>query len=264
MRDIGERVAHERAREAQRAVSQALAEAGAGEDVVPRLLEALGRYAALAGGRALGAGPARRRAAPRGASGATRPTTAASCRSRVSVPIGDGPTGSARSSSGSAAACRSTRASATRWTSIAELVAEVLERRRAEAETERLKDEFFALVSHELRTPLTSIIGYLELMLEEEAGEVSARAAAASSTVVERNARRLLRLVGDLLFVAQVEAGTLSLEQRGVDLEAVVRDAVEAGRPRAEQAGVELVRRDRARAGARRRRATGSRRWSTT
>ena len=109
----------------------------------------------------------------------------------------------------------------------------MLERRRAEAETEKLKNEFFALVSHELRTPLTSIIGYLELILEEEAGEVATEQRH-FLTVIERNARRLLRLVGDLLFVAQVEAGTLSLERRGVDLEAVVRSRVAAGRPRAE------------------------------
>jgi PAS domain S-box-containing protein len=43
VRDIGERIAHERAREAQRAVSQALAEAVASEAVVPQILEALGR-----------------------------------------------------------------------------------------------------------------------------------------------------------------------------------------------------------------------------
>jgi signal transduction histidine kinase len=124
--------------------------------------------------------------------------------------------------------------------SIAGLVAEVLERRRAEADAERLKDEFFALVSHELRTPLTSIIGYLELVLEGEAGEISDDQRRFLG-VIERNARRLLRLVGDLLFAAQVEAGTLSLAHEPVDLEAVVCEAVEAGRPRAEQANVSLT-----------------------
>ena len=123
---------------------------------------------------------------------------------------------------------------------IAGLVAEVLERRRAEADAERLKDEFFALVSHELRTPLTSIIGYLELILEGEAGEISDDQRRFLG-VIERNARRLLRLVGDLLFAAQVEAGTLSLAHEPVDLEAVVCEAVEAGRPRAEQAKVALT-----------------------
>jgi signal transduction histidine kinase len=106
-------------------------------------------------------------------------------------------------------------------------------------EGERLKDEFFALVSHELRTPLTSIIGYLELVLddEEHLSEDSRR----FLEVVERNAKRLLRLVGDMLFVAQVEAGRLSLEAHAVDLDKVTAEAVEAARPAAERAGVTLA-----------------------
>jgi signal transduction histidine kinase len=112
------------------------------------------------------------------------------------------------------------------------------ERKRAELEADRLKDEFFALVSHELRTPLTSIIGYLELVQED------ADALDPQSTrflqVVERNSRRLHRLVGDLLFVAQVEAGRLSLDSEAVPLAGVVADCVEAARPRAEESGVTL------------------------
>jgi signal transduction histidine kinase len=105
-------------------------------------------------------------------------------------------------------------------------------------ESERLKDEFFALVSHELRTPLTSIIGYLELVLDDEELSEEARR---FLEVVERNAQRLLRLVGDMLFLAQVEAGRLSLESTDVDLERVTADAVEAARPAAERAGVNLA-----------------------
>lgn len=104
-------------------------------------------------------------------------------------------------------------------------------------EGERLKDEFFALVSHELRTPLTSIIGYLELVLDDEQLSDETRR---FLQVVERNATRLLRLVGDMLFVAQVEAGRLSLESGSVDLGAVAADAVEAARPAAVAAGVTL------------------------
>lgn len=108
-----------------------------------------------------------------------------------------------------------------------------------ERESERLKDEFFALVSHELRTPLTSIIGYLDLVLDD--GEGLDPDTQRFLEVVQRNARRLLRLVGDLLFVAQVEAGQLSLEQHQVDLGQVAAEAVEAARPRAENNGVSLV-----------------------
>jgi signal transduction histidine kinase len=115
----------------------------------------------------------------------------------------------------------------------------------ARREAERMKDEFTALVSHELRTPLTSIIGYLELLREDAESngddDPSARQRGQFLRVVDRNARRLLRLVGDLLFVAQVEAGKLSLDEGDVDLEAVARESVEAAAPRALAGGVELT-----------------------
>lgn len=107
-------------------------------------------------------------------------------------------------------------------------------------EVERLKNEFFALVSHELRTPLTSIVGYVDIMRGEEAGEVN-ELQARYLGVVERNARRLMRLVGDLLFVAQVDAGTLSLERGEVDLGTVAAEAVEAARPYADGKGILLT-----------------------
>jgi PAS domain S-box-containing protein len=123
---------------------------------------------------------------------------------------------------------------------IMELIVQVIGRRRAEEEADRLKHEFFALVSHELRTPLTSIIGYLDIVREEEAGAVNEQQGRYLG-VIDRNARRLMRLVGDLLFVAQVEAGTLSLERGEVDLAAVGADSVEAARPRADSQGVLLA-----------------------
>ncbi len=111
-------------------------------------------------------------------------------------------------------------------------------RKRAEQEAERLKDEFFALVSHELRTPLTSIIGYLELVLEDAAIDAETRG---FLEVVDRNAQRLLRLVGDLLFVAQVEAGKLALDVGTADLGQIAAEAVEGARPRALEQGIELM-----------------------
>jgi PAS domain S-box-containing protein len=104
---------------------------------------------------------------------------------------------------------------------------------------DRLKDEFVALVSHELRTPLTSILGYLELVLEGEAGEISADQAR-FLTIIDRNARRLLRLVGDLLFVAQIEAGQLAIEREPCDLAQLAADCIEAARPQAFEQEVEL------------------------
>ncbi|SDM04498.1 PAS domain S-box-containing protein [Geodermatophilus siccatus] len=104
--------------------------------------------------------------------------------------------------------------------------------------TERMKDQFVSLVSHELRTPLTSILGYLELVLDDPALGGESRAHLGT---VERNAQRLLRLVGDLLFTAQVDAGRFSLQPGDVDLAGVVRAAEETVRLTAAATGVEVV-----------------------
>jgi PAS domain S-box-containing protein len=106
-------------------------------------------------------------------------------------------------------------------------------------ELDRLKDEFISLVSHELRTPLTSIRGYLELLLDGGAGELS-QDQERFLAVVDRNSKRLMHLVGDLLFLAQVEAGKLTLELGDVELDAVVAEAVEAAKPIADEKGIEL------------------------
>jgi signal transduction histidine kinase len=114
------------------------------------------------------------------------------------------------------------------------LLAEQNERLR---EADRLKDEFVALISHDLRTPLTSIMGYLELAMDDDDLAEEPRT---YLEVVQRNADRLLRLVNDLLFVARLEAGELDLHPTEVDLGAVVRQSVEEARPRAAAKSIEL------------------------
>ncbi|MGY1688556.1 sensor histidine kinase [Geodermatophilus sp. SYSU D01105] len=106
--------------------------------------------------------------------------------------------------------------------------------------TERMKDQFVSLISHELRTPLSSILGYLELVLDDPDQPLTDDQRQYLSTV-ERNAQRLLRLVGDLLFTAQVDAGRFSLQPEDVDLAAVVRAAEETARVTAAGAGVEVA-----------------------
>ena len=60
-------------------------------------------------------------------------------------------------------------------------------------------------------------------------------------TVVERNSRRLMQLVGDLLFMAQVEAGKLALDLEEVDLRQVLAECLEAAKPVADDKQIELV-----------------------
>ena len=106
----------------------------------------------------------------------------------------------------------------------------------AEREADRLKDEFFALVSHELRTPLTSMLGYLELVRDE----VLSDDALDFIDVIERNAHRLQRVVGDLLFVARFEAGHIPILEGELDLRTLCDEAIAAALPAADRAGVHI------------------------
>lgn len=106
-------------------------------------------------------------------------------------------------------------------------------------EIARVKDEFVSLISHELRTPLSSILGYLELIMDDEDNPLNDEQVQ-YLTIVDRNANRLLRLVGDLLFAAQVEAGKFAIEKSAVDLVAVIAAAAETAMPAAASAGVRM------------------------
>jgi signal transduction histidine kinase len=95
----------------------------------------------------------------------------------------------------------------------------------AERTSERLKDELVATVSHELRTPLTSAIGFLDVVLERECGPLTEQQRE-FLTIARSSAERLVRLVGDLLSAAEVEAGTLSLEPDAVHVDDVAAACV--------------------------------------
>jgi signal transduction histidine kinase/integral membrane sensor domain MASE1 len=118
---------------------------------------------------------------------------------------------------------------------------DVTERERDKREADRLKDEFFALVSHELRTPLSSIKGYVELLLDGSGGaEANARAREFIATI-DRNTSRLERLVGDLLFAAQVQSGEFALNPESVDLSELLAHCVATAEPRAAERTTELM-----------------------
>jgi signal transduction histidine kinase len=104
---------------------------------------------------------------------------------------------------------------------------------------DKLKDTLLANVSHDMRTPLAAILGYAEL-LSRRGGLTDQQARA--TDVIERNARRLLHLVDDLLLLGQISAGELTLNREPVDLSRLAADAVQLARPLAKQArlGIEL------------------------
>lgn len=78
------------------------------------------------------------------------------------------------------------------------------------ARSARAKDEFLAAMSHELRTPLTSILGNLEILIDRLQGPLNDRQTKTLRTI-EESANHLLSLINDILDVAKVEAGKMTL-----------------------------------------------------
>jgi signal transduction histidine kinase/HAMP domain-containing protein len=108
-----------------------------------------------------------------------------------------------------------------------------------ERELDRLKDDFVATVSHELRTPLTSMMGFLEMLREGEAGPLTDEQKRFLA-IVYRSSERLQRLVGDLLFVARLDASGLQLQFAPVAVDDIVRDCVESASALARSRELEL------------------------
>ncbi|MGH2826580.1 MAG: PAS domain-containing sensor histidine kinase [Actinomycetota bacterium] len=83
-------------------------------------------------------------------------------------------------------------------------------------ELDQAKTDFVSSVSHELRTPLTSITGYLEMLVDGDAGPLS-RDQLDLLEVVDRNSQRLLMLIEDLLTLSRIESGRLGMAREPVD-----------------------------------------------
>ena len=146
------------------------------------------------------------------------------------------------------------------------LVRDITERKRAEEELRRYKDQleetvqqrtselllardaaetankaksvFLANISHELRTPLNAILGFSSLMRREPDVSPSQQE---RLDIINRSGEYLLTLINDVLEMAKIEAGRLQLESAPFDLGAMVRDVADMMRLRAEEKGLRLL-----------------------
>ncbi|WDT74284.1 MAG: ATP-binding protein [Candidatus Manganitrophus sp.] len=96
-----------------------------------------------------------------------------------------------------------------------ELRAEAETAREEAQEANRMKSQIFSGVSHDLRTPLNAIVGYSHLLLDGSYGPVAERQKGALAGI-QRNARELIKLVGDVLDLYKVESGKMSLDLSSV------------------------------------------------
>lgn len=104
------------------------------------------------------------------------------------------------------------------------------ELRRSNAQLRKLdeaKDEFISMASHQLRTPLTSIKGYIDMMLDGDAGEVTPMQRQ-FLTEAFVSSERMVHLINDFLNVSRLQTGKFMLEKRLTDLSVVVTQEIES------------------------------------
>jgi PAS domain S-box-containing protein len=101
------------------------------------------------------------------------------------------------------------------------------------------RNQVLAIVAHELRTPLTSIVSFCELLRGEAEGLTSE--GVRFLDIIERNADRLHRLIGDLLMLDRVEVGALPLDLEEVSIPDLTAEAVRSASPGAARQGITIV-----------------------
>ena len=107
------------------------------------------------------------------------------------------------------------------------------------AEASRMKSAFIANMSHELRTPLNAIIGFTGALLMKLPGPLTADQDKQLNTI-RASARHLLSLINDILDVAKIEAGKLTLSIEAVNCQELMAEVADTLRPLAQQKGLAL------------------------
>ena len=94
-------------------------------------------------------------------------------------------------------------------------------------ELDHLKSSFLANMSHELRTPLNSILGFAQVILEGLDGPLTADMSN-DLGLIDKNGKHLLYLINEILDMAKIEAGRLSLSPEPVNLRSLIEDVLES------------------------------------
>jgi signal transduction histidine kinase len=109
-----------------------------------------------------------------------------------------------------------------------------------EAEIDRLKDEFIENVSHELRTPLTAIKGYTDLLMLTAKDKLDEQQRKSLSYINQRSSQ-LVAMIGELLDMTDIAAGTLGLDLARTSLDRLIREVMDSWWERIEEKQLTVV-----------------------
>jgi GAF domain-containing protein/HAMP domain-containing protein/anti-sigma regulatory factor (Ser/Thr protein kinase) len=122
----------------------------------------------------------------------------------------------------------------------ARLFREIADKSEQLALASQHKSQFLANMSHELRTPLNAILGYAELLVDGIYGQLPERPKGVLERI-QNNGKHLLALINDVLDLAKIEAGQLSLTLEDYSLPEVVKSVVTATEPLATAKGLKFT-----------------------
>ena len=114
------------------------------------------------------------------------------------------------------------------------------ERNSALERVDRLKTDFISHVSYELKAPLNSVLGFAEILSNQYFGPLNEKQADYCKGIVE-SSERLLTLINDILDLANIEAGTLSIRKRTIKLNDFMDKAINLVHNRANDQGLEVL-----------------------
>lgn len=114
------------------------------------------------------------------------------------------------------------------------------ERNQALLAADKLKSDFISNVSYQLRTPLNSIVGFADLLKHGIAGKLTESQSAYLTDILSAS-RTLETLINDILDLALIEAGTIELERKDIEISEVLVGVMPLVAERARKARVELV-----------------------
>jgi signal transduction histidine kinase len=108
-----------------------------------------------------------------------------------------------------------------------------------EKEVSQMKNDFVSHVSHELKTPLASILAYSEMLNDGEADDEQTKQEFYS--VIQTQAKRLNRLIEDILNISRIESGLVKVEKQAVSLTITIQEQLQMIRGYAEEKNIKVI-----------------------
>jgi two-component system phosphate regulon sensor histidine kinase PhoR len=108
-----------------------------------------------------------------------------------------------------------------------------------EKEISQMKNDFVSRVSHELKTPLASISAYSEMLVDGEANDEKTRKEFYS--IIQDQAKRLNRLIEDILNISRIESGLIKVDKKPVSLTILIEEQLQMIRNYAEEKNITVV-----------------------